>query len=75
MQNRWFRELYRIAAPFMRSPAKVAAGLAQLLLDDNTVNGVIYDRRKRLRSVPEFDKSREESFIDSCYDLIGPFLI
>jgi NAD(P)-dependent dehydrogenase (short-subunit alcohol dehydrogenase family) len=75
MQNRWFRGLYHIAAPFMRSPAKVAAGLAELLLDDNTLNGVIYDRRKRLRSVPGFDKSRKESFIDSCYDLIGPFLI
>ena len=35
MQKRWFREMYRIAAPFMRSPVKVAKGLAELLLEDN----------------------------------------
>ena len=75
MQRRWFRELYRIAAPFMQSPAKVATGLSELLLENNIMNGMIYDRRKRRRSIPEIDKSQKASFIDSCYALIDPFLI
>ena len=45
MQKRWFRELYRIAAPFMRSPARAATGLAELLVEDNIMNGMIYDSR------------------------------
>ena len=75
MQNRWFRELYRIAAPFMRSPASAAKGLADLLLEDNILNGVIYDSRKRWRSIPVVDKTVKASFLDSCYALIDPFLL
>jgi NAD(P)-dependent dehydrogenase (short-subunit alcohol dehydrogenase family) len=75
MQKRWFRELYRIAAPFMRNPSAVAKGLAELLLEDNVINGKIYDRQNRERSLPDIDKSQKASFMDSCYALIDPFLI
>ncbi len=75
MQKRWFRELYRIAEPFMRSPVKVAKGLAELLVEDNIMNGMIYDSRKRRRALPEIDKSHIASFMDSCYVLIDPFLL
>ena len=74
MQKKWFRVMYRVAAPFMRSPATVAKVLSELLLQDNIVNGMIYDRLKRRRSLPEIDKSHKESFMDSCYALIDPFL-
>jgi NAD(P)-dependent dehydrogenase (short-subunit alcohol dehydrogenase family) len=75
IQKRWFRMMYRVAAPFMRSPVKVATALAELLLEDNFINGKIYDCRKRGRSIPEIDQFRKESFIESCYALIDPFLL
>jgi NAD(P)-dependent dehydrogenase (short-subunit alcohol dehydrogenase family) len=74
MQKRWFREMYGIAAPFMRRPASAAKALAELLLHDNVVDGMIYDRLKRQRSVPDINKSQKESFMDSCNALIDPFL-
>jgi NAD(P)-dependent dehydrogenase (short-subunit alcohol dehydrogenase family) len=75
MQKRWFREMYGIAAPFMRRPVSAAKALAELLLDDNVVDGMIYDRLKRRRSLPEIDKFEKASFIDTCYALIDPLLL
>jgi NAD(P)-dependent dehydrogenase (short-subunit alcohol dehydrogenase family) len=74
MQKKWFRELYHIAAPFMRTPARVATVLAELLVKDDIVNGSIYDIYKRQRSLPEMDNSHKTDFINSCYELIHPFL-
>lgn len=74
MQKKWFRTLYHIAAPFMRTPSSVAKVLVEMILKDNIVNGMIYDTLKRQRSLPGIDKSRKASFISSCYALIDPFL-
>jgi NAD(P)-dependent dehydrogenase (short-subunit alcohol dehydrogenase family) len=74
MQKRWFKELYRIAAPFMRTPASVAKVLVEMILRDNIVNGMIYDTSKRQRSLPGMDKSKKASFMSECYTLIDPFL-
>jgi len=74
MQNTWFRYMYNVAAPFMRSPARVAKTLEELMLKEETVSGSIYDRSKKQRSVPETDKFQKSYFIDRCYELIDPFL-
>jgi NAD(P)-dependent dehydrogenase (short-subunit alcohol dehydrogenase family) len=74
MQNGWFRVLYRIAAPFMRSPLKVAKALADIMLKTEIENGSIYDASYRQKSLPAFEKNEKEAFIDSCYKLIDPFL-
>ena len=73
-QKSWFRQMYRIAAPFMRSPVRVAGVLKDLMLKDNIVNSVIYDVFNRQRSLPETDISVKEAFIDSCFKLIDPYL-
>lgn len=73
-QDWWFRVLYRIAAPFMRSPGKVAKVMVELMLEENVVNGMIYDKLKRRRSIPEIDKSQKSAFADTCYTLLDPFL-
>lgn len=70
MQKRWFQALYGIAAPFMRSPAKVASVLADIIINDKLQNGAIYDLRKRVRQIPETDKLKTEAFWKSCYNLI-----
>lgn len=74
MQKKWFRQMYRIAAPFMRSPVKVAKVMKDLMLDNNTESCQIYDILKRHRSIPEIDRPLKEAFINSCYKLTDHFI-
>lgn len=74
MQKSWFRGLYKIAAPFMRSPVKVAEILFQLLKEEELMNGIIYDIRKRSRQLPEAFQSEKEAFQEACYNLIAPYI-
>ena len=70
MQKTWFRFLYHVAAPFMRSPAKVAAALSEYINADDVWPGVICDRSKRRRQVPAVTQSDKERFIHACYSVI-----
>jgi NAD(P)-dependent dehydrogenase (short-subunit alcohol dehydrogenase family) len=74
MQKSWFRILYRIAAPFMRSPEKVAEILFLLLTDTEIKNGMIYDLRKSVSPVRVADKRKKEEFRLLCYGLIDPYI-
>ncbi len=74
MQKKWFRGAYRIAAPFMRSPGKVAETLAAMLIERDVENGTICDIRKHFRTVPEIGKQEKETFMKVCYEIIDPFL-
>jgi NAD(P)-dependent dehydrogenase (short-subunit alcohol dehydrogenase family) len=74
MQKSWFRIIYRIAAPFMRSPAMVAGVLSELLLNENPEDGMIYDISKRKKAVPLMEKSQKDALISRCNELIDPFL-
>jgi NAD(P)-dependent dehydrogenase (short-subunit alcohol dehydrogenase family) len=74
-QKSWFRALYQIAAPFMRSPLKVAEILFQLLKEKELMNGMIYDVRKRSRQIPVACQSEKEDFQNACYNLIAPYII
>jgi NAD(P)-dependent dehydrogenase (short-subunit alcohol dehydrogenase family) len=74
MQKGWFRQMYRIASPFMRSPAKVARVLGDLMLNDNLVNGAVYDFQNRQKTLIKTDKAVKDIFIASCYKMIDPYL-
>ena len=74
LQKKWFRELYSIASPFMRSPGKVAGTLVDIILKEEVEKGMICDIRKRFRSVPVIDEQEKEAFWKACYDRIEPFL-
>jgi len=74
MQKKWFRVMYRVAAPFMKSPARAAKTLMELMLKETIVNGMIYDTSKRQRSVPGMDEFAKTAFTNSCYTIIDPFL-
>jgi len=74
MQSGLFQFLYNIAAPFMRKPASVARVLAELMTESNTINGEVYDLRKRIKRVPEIDPSVSEAFWKEMYRIIEPFI-
>ncbi len=74
MQKKWFWIMYRIAAPFMRSPVSVAKVLAELLLNKGVENGMIYDILNRRKSPPELNGSEKEALIRSCYEIIDGFI-
>jgi len=74
MQNGWFRQMYRIASPFMRSPSRVARVLGDLMLNDNIVNGAIYDFQSRQKTLIKTDKAVKDIFIESSYKMIDPYL-
>jgi NAD(P)-dependent dehydrogenase (short-subunit alcohol dehydrogenase family) len=76
MQKPWFRSMYRIAAPFMRSPAKVAGILFEAVSAANyePVSGSIYDIRNGRKNAPVLDINEKEEFMQACYQLIEPFI-
>jgi NAD(P)-dependent dehydrogenase (short-subunit alcohol dehydrogenase family) len=74
MQKSWFRKMYLFAAPFMRSPARVAKILVDLLLSENPENAMIYNILMGKRPLPAVDKSKRDALISRCYELIDPFL-
>ena len=75
MQKKWFRIMYRIAAPFMWHPGRAASSLADLLTIDKVESGVIYDIQKQKHTLPEMDYSDKSALIKKCYSLIDSYLI
>jgi NAD(P)-dependent dehydrogenase (short-subunit alcohol dehydrogenase family) len=73
-QGAWFRSLYQIAAPFMRSPGKVAEVLFQLIVENEVKNGMIYNFRKGINKVPVTGQKEKETFRVKCYNLLEPYL-
>jgi NAD(P)-dependent dehydrogenase (short-subunit alcohol dehydrogenase family) len=74
MQKGWFRFFYKVAAPFMRNPEKVAAGYADLIEREDLVNGAIYKTGSKTGSVPLNDSQAVVEFWKLCYQMIEPFL-
>ena len=74
MQGRFLRELYRIAAPFMRNPATVASALGVITGREDTKSGSVYDRHGRAFHVPLKDETLMESFWIQCNGLIEKYL-
>lgn len=74
MQKGWFRFLYKVAAPFMRNPVKVASSYADLIEREDLVNGAIYRTGRKKGSVPLKENQAVDIFWKSCYQMIEPFL-
>jgi NAD(P)-dependent dehydrogenase (short-subunit alcohol dehydrogenase family) len=74
LQKKWFRAMYKIAAPFMRNPSKVAVALAEFVLSDNVSPGAIYNSAGKCRSLPEFESTISKLFIGSSYAMINEFV-
>ncbi len=74
MQKRWFRFMYHVASPFMRTSASVARALADILLNEIPETGMVYDKSKRKRALPEMDGFQKDAFIRKCFGLIDKYL-
>ena len=75
MQKGWFRKLYRIGAPFLRSPARPASNLVEILRNDEIVNGAVYSSVKRMRREERLlNEDRIEKFIEESKQLSSRFV-
>jgi NAD(P)-dependent dehydrogenase (short-subunit alcohol dehydrogenase family) len=74
LQGRLMRQLYRIAAPFMRDPSSVASALGVITGREDTVSGSVYDRQGREFQVPLKDETQMKSFWIQCNALIEKYL-
>jgi len=75
MQKEWFRSMYRIAAPFMRDPEKIALQFGELIERNDLINGAIYRPGKLTGSIPSAKNGNISSFWKDCYGMIEPYLV
>jgi NAD(P)-dependent dehydrogenase (short-subunit alcohol dehydrogenase family) len=74
MQGKIFCFLYRIAAPFMRRPSKIAKVLFEILTGMELTTGAVYNIRKKKKHLRKFKTSLTDAFWKENYDIIAPFL-
>lgn len=74
MQKNWFQNMYRIAAPFMRSPGKVARNLIKILEQENLVYGNVYSKPAFSQNIRIKNSGEARKFMDECGYLIIPYL-
>lgn len=74
MQKEWFRILYRIAAPFMRSPDKVAIRFAEVIKREDLADGAVYRSGKGKGSLPVAENQAVNAFWKECDKIIEPYV-
>ena len=74
MQKKWFQVLYKIAAPFMRSPAKVAKALYQILTNQIRNYDLVYDVSMRTRQIPYSNTAEAGELLNFCEQNLARFL-
>jgi NAD(P)-dependent dehydrogenase (short-subunit alcohol dehydrogenase family) len=74
MQKEWFRMLYWIAAPFMRSPEKVALRFGEVINREDLVNGAVYRTGKGKGSLPVAENQAVNAFWKECDKIIEPYV-
>jgi len=74
MQPPLFKNLYRIAAPFMRKPSKISGVLADILTDFSITSGTLYNVKKEKKELPFIEPSVLEAFWSASYEKIELFL-
>jgi NAD(P)-dependent dehydrogenase (short-subunit alcohol dehydrogenase family) len=73
MRGRIFRILYKIAAPFMRKPSKVATVLAEILTGPDIPNGAIFNIRKGRKTIKGVSAESVNTFWEECYSMIKEY--
>jgi retinol dehydrogenase 12 len=74
MRGRLFQFLYRIAAPYMRKPSKIAAVLFEIITEGRFTGGTICNFRKKEKQLPDYDPVEVREFWNECYKMIAPWL-
>jgi len=74
MQKEWFRIMYRIAAPFMRSPEKVAAGFEEVIKRKDLADGAVYRSGKGKGRIPFAETSAVKAFWKECDKILEKYI-
>jgi len=74
MQKRWFRIMYSIAAPFMRSPEKVAARFGEVIKRKDLADGAVYRSGKGKGSFPVAETSEVMPFWKECDKILEKYI-
>jgi NAD(P)-dependent dehydrogenase (short-subunit alcohol dehydrogenase family) len=74
MQKKWFQGLYKIASPFMRSPANVAKKLYGILSAPIDNDSVIYNRHAERKPVPYSDSVQARELFNFYEQMLRRFL-
>jgi NAD(P)-dependent dehydrogenase (short-subunit alcohol dehydrogenase family) len=73
-QKKWFRIMYIIAAPFMKSPTGVARRLFDILVKEEIIDGAIYGSGTKIGFAPDVDQEVKSDFFNACNVIVKPFL-
>lgn len=74
MQKPWFRKMYRIGAPFLISPVRVASRFYGIIENMGTDYPVIYRSNRRFRIHNRSAVSEGNEFMERCYGMIESYL-
>ena len=66
--------MYKMAAPFMRNPEKIAGRFYEVLSKADLINGAIYRPGKETGVIPRIDGKASDVFLRECYKKIGQYL-
>jgi NAD(P)-dependent dehydrogenase (short-subunit alcohol dehydrogenase family) len=73
-KRKWFKSLYRLGAPFMRRPYKVAGRLFEILSNRVHGEGRIYRNIHKYREIDEITKNEGEKFMAECFMKLEKYL-
>jgi NAD(P)-dependent dehydrogenase (short-subunit alcohol dehydrogenase family) len=74
MKKKWFRRMYRIGAPFMRKPEKIANALVTILEENKFVNGKIYRGKSNSKELKNMDQHKVDNLIAACNSKIEKYI-
>ncbi len=75
MQQPFLRGLYKLAAPFMKSPASEADEMLKIIGQNYLTNGYVYFRGKKQPGEVKISKALCDAFMEDCYRTIEDFLL
>jgi len=74
MQKGWFRTMYRLAAPFMRSPERVAVRFGEVIKRKDLADGAVYRSGKGKGSLPVAETRAVKTFWKECDKIIEQYI-
>jgi retinol dehydrogenase-12 len=75
MKKKWFQRMYRIGAPFMRNPEKIADSLMTILKENKFISGKIYKGKRNSKELKYTDPQRVDNFIATCQSKIERYIV
>lgn len=74
MQKKYFHTLYRVAAPFMRSPERVAENLVDIIENENLKTAKIYRSPSKMVDISDHRKKESMQFMNYCMNRVLEFI-